>query len=462
MTDQAKKRSHIHLNLGTIVFLVIIIYLTAYVLSYLGKEKLAIYEVSESDISDTIQGTGIIVRDEKLVSTEQDGYVNYYIKDGSRIKANGIVYTIDTTGKIQSYLNELMQNKSTVNDTEKKQIFEELKTFSEGYSDDNFSEVYETKNEINHELMSYTDTIIADNKEKLEEKYGKGCYVEVESDLSGLVSFASDGLEELTEASVTKKRFENKSKMKDLRSTEKLSAGSPVYRIVTGQRWKLILSVNEEDYNRMNNLRSENKNTVQVTFQKDNFVTTVPYLCQKKTDGYYITLTFDNYVQRYLNQRFLSVELLLSETDGLKIPSSSLVTKKVYKIPQKYLTRGSNSSSSSQVNVMTTNKKGVKVLTQVPVTVYRTEDIYVLISTDGLKDGDIISNLDMTETYTLRQTKDIQGVFMVNRGYAVFKPVVILERNEDYCIVSAEESKLELYDRVILNSDTIKENQVIY
>ena len=195
MTDQAKKRSHIHLNLGTIVFLVIIIYLTAYVLSYLGKEKLAIYEVSESDISDTIQGTGIIVRDEKLVSTEQDGYVNYYIKDGSRIKANGIVYTIDTTGKIQSYLNELMQNKSTVNDTEKKQIFEELKTFSEGYSDDNFSEVYETKNEINHELMSYTDTIIADNKEKLEEKYGKGCYVEVESDLSGLVSFASDGLE---------------------------------------------------------------------------------------------------------------------------------------------------------------------------------------------------------------------------------------------------------------------------
>lgn len=462
MTDQAKKRSHIHLNLGIIVFLVIIIYLTAYVLSYLGKEKLAIYEVSESDISDTIQGTGIIVRDEKLVSTEQDGYVNYYIKDGSRIKANGIVYTIDTTGKIQSYLNELMQNKSTVNDTEKKQIFEELKTFSEGYSDDNFSEVYETKNEINHELMSYTDTIIADNKEKLEEKYGKGCYVEVESDLSGLVSFASDGLEELTEASVTKKRFENKSKMKDLRSTEKLSAGSPVYRIVTGQRWKLILSVNEEDYNRMNNLRSENKNTVQVTFQKDNFVTTVPYLCQKKTDGYYITLTFDNYVQRYLNQRFLSVELLLSETDGLKIPSSSLVTKKVYKIPQKYLTRGSNSSSSSQVNVMTTNKKGVKVLTQVPVTVYRTEDIYVLISTDGLKDGDIISNLDMTETYTLRQTKDIQGVFMVNRGYAVFKPVVILERNEDYCIVSAEESKLELYDRVILNSDTIKENQVIY
>ena len=462
MANQTKKRPNIHLNLGTIVFLVIIVYLTAYVLSYLGKEKLAIYEVSKSDITDSIQGTGIIVRDEELVSTQQDGYVNYYIKDGSRIKVNGTVYTIDATGKLQSYLKELMKKKNTVNEEEKAQIFEELKTFSESYSDYNFSEVYETKNTINHELMSYTDTIIADNKGKLEQKYGKDSYVEVKSDISGLVSFSSDGLEELTEDSITKKRFEKKAKMKDLRSNEKLSAGSPVYRIVKGQRWKLVLSVNEDDYNRMNNLRKKQMNQVEVCIQKDNFVTTVPYLCQKKKDGYYITLTFDNYIQRYLNQRYLSVELILSETDGLKIPSSSLVTKQVYKIPQKYLTKGSNSSSSNQVNVLSTNKKGTKILTQVSVTVYRTEDIYALVSSDGLKDGDLISNLDMTESYTLKQKNDLQGVFVVNRGYAVFKPILILERNEDYCIVSSEESKIELYDRVILNSDTIKENQVIY
>ena len=28
------------------------------------------------------------------------------------------------------------------------------------FSDDNFSEVYEAKSEINHDLMSYTDTIL--------------------------------------------------------------------------------------------------------------------------------------------------------------------------------------------------------------------------------------------------------------------------------------------------------------
>ena len=59
------------MNLGTLIFLIIVIYLMAYILSYLGKSKLAIYEVSASDIVDSIDGTGVILRKETLVHTEQ-------------------------------------------------------------------------------------------------------------------------------------------------------------------------------------------------------------------------------------------------------------------------------------------------------------------------------------------------------------------------------------------------------
>ena len=52
MAKKKEKKRVSVINLGTIVFLVIIIYLTAYVIQYLGKEKLAIYEVSESNISE--------------------------------------------------------------------------------------------------------------------------------------------------------------------------------------------------------------------------------------------------------------------------------------------------------------------------------------------------------------------------------------------------------------------------
>ena len=134
----------------------------------------------------------------------------------------------------------------------------------------------------------------------------------------------------------------------------------------------------------------------------------------------------------------------------------------MYKIPASYLTRGSNNSGDNQVNVVSTNKDGEEILTQVTVTKCRTEGQNVLITADELKSGDKISDVEQAKTYTLKEQSVLQGVYVVNRGYAEFKPVTILKRTEDYCIISSEDSDVELYDRVILNSDTIREGQVIY
>lgn len=462
MADKRKRNLWEHMNLGIIVFMVIVIYLTAYVITYLGKEKLAIYEVSESNISDTIVKTGIILREEKLVETEKEGYVNYYVRDGSRVKQGGTVYTIDATGKMQSFINELLQKKSAVGEEEKKQVYEDLKAFSDSFTDDNFSEIYETKHNIKNDLISYTDTVIADNKEKLKKKFGESSYIEVGAANSGLVSFSSDGMENLDEASLTRTKFNSMSKMVDLRNQEKQKEGSPVYRIVTSQNWKLMIPVNKNEYKRLKNVEKNGRRTLQVTFHKDNFSARASFECQKKKDGYYTVLSFDNYVQRYLNQRYLTVELLLSETEGLKIPSSSLVKKDVYKIPSYYLTAGSNSARKNQVNVLSVNKKGENILTQVSVKVYKTEGENILITSPDLKKDDKISDLEKNKTFTLKATSQMQGVYVVNQGYAIFEPVEILERNEDYCIISSESNRIKLYDRVILNSDTIRENQVIY
>lgn len=462
MGENAKRGFRKYMNMGTFIFMVIVVYLSFCVFRYLGKEKLAVYEVSESNITESISGTGIVVREEALAKTGQEGYVNYYLKDGSNVKENGIVYIIDASGKLQAGLSELLKEKENVSSEEKNQIIEDLKSLGDSFSDDSFSEIYGAKNNINRDLMSYSDTIIAENKKQLKEKYGENCYVEVTSQTPGLVSFSSDGLEELKTDQIDQKDFDQRKKMRNLRSKEKLPADSPVYRIVTSQKWELVVSLNKDNYNRMKDLTDKGVENIQVTFHKDNFSTKVPFRCSKKKGEYYVILTFDNYVQRYLNQRYLSVELLLSQTKGLKIPSSSLVSKEIYKIPKEMLTKGSDSSTKNQVNVLTTNKKGQKVLHQQSVTIYRTEDNMVYISSDKLHNGDILSNLDKTERYKLEGTSQLQGVYIVNRGYAVFEPVVITERNEDYCIISVKEGSIELYDRVILNSDTIKENQVIY
>ena len=461
MAKTKKKSTHLHINLGTLIFLIIVLYLMAYILSYIGNSKLAIYEVSASDIVDSIDGTGVALRKETLVNTTQSGYVNYYVQEGSMVNKNGIVYTVDTTGKVQQYLKGMLDKKNSVSQDEKEQVVEKLKVFSEGYTDDNFSLLYETQNDISSTLLAYTDTILAQNKQELAQKYGQNAYITVAAAKEGIVSFLSDGLESLNQQTVTKDIFVNKKKMQDLRSDKKQKAGTPVYRLVEGQDWQLMIPISKNDYSRLKK-REEDTQTIQVTFHKDNFTTSTKYHCLKKDERYYVVLSFNNYIQRYLNQRYLYVSLTLSETEGLKIPSSSLVKKEVYKIPKSFLVNGGNSSKKEQVNIMKTNKKGEKVLTQTSVDVYKTDEEYVYVSSSNLTKGTVVSETNKEKIYTLKDTTQIQGVYIVNRGYTIFKQVAMVERNEDYCIVSAQNSGIELYDRIILNSDTVKEDQVIY
>lgn len=463
MAGKEKGKLHIHINLGTLVFLVIVVYLMAYMLTYIGKDKLAIYEVSSSDIVDNIEGTGVILRQENLVNAAQDGYINYYVQDGAMVNKNGVVYMIDTTGEIQDYLKKVLEKKNIMSFDEKEQIIEKLKIFSEGYTDNHFSLSYETQNDINNTLLDYTDAMLTEHKAELEEKYGKDSYVEVTSAQEGLVSFVSDGQENLKQSQVSEETFLSKAKMSDLRTNKKQKAGSPVYRFIKGQDWQLMVPVGQNGYNRLKK-RAEDNSSIQVTFQKDNFTTTTSYRCLKQNGKYYVILSFDNYIQRYLNQRYLSVSLTLSETNGLKIPSSSLVKKSVYRIPKSFLVHGGNSAEKDQLNIMETNKKGEKVLRQTSAIVYKTNDKYAYVVSKDLKTGIIISETDKQKIYTIKDSDKVEilGVYMVNKGYAVFALVDMVERNGDYCIVSTSGSKIELYDRIILNSDTVKEGQVIY
>ena len=94
MAGKEKGKLHIHINLGTLVFLVIVVYLMAYMLTYIGKDKLAIYEVSASDIVDNIEGTGVILRQENLVNAAQDGYINYYVQDGAMVNNMSKVFKL--------------------------------------------------------------------------------------------------------------------------------------------------------------------------------------------------------------------------------------------------------------------------------------------------------------------------------------------------------------------------------
>lgn len=83
----------------------------------------------------------------------------------------------------------MLEKKNSVSQDEKEQVVEKLKVFSEGYTDNNFSLLYETQNDISSTLLAYTDTMLAQNKEELAQKYGQSAYITAASPKEGLFLF---------------------------------------------------------------------------------------------------------------------------------------------------------------------------------------------------------------------------------------------------------------------------------
>ena len=55
------------------------------------------------------------------------------------------------------------------------------------------------------------------------------------------------------------------------------------------------------------------------------------------------------------------------------------------------------------------------------------------------------------------------GVYNINKGYADFKQIIILENNEEYSIVKSNTTYgLNVYDYIVLDAETVEDNDFIY
>ena len=63
----------------------------------------------------------------------------------------------------------------------------------------------------------------------------------------------------------------------------------------------------------------------------------------------------------------------------------------------------------------------------------------------------------------MKEKKALEGVYNVNKGYAVFEVVEILDQNDSYCIVKGGTTYgLAVYDHIVLNASTVDEDDLLY
>lgn len=453
-----KYKTKRELNLGIFLFAIVFIYLLITVIMYFTGDKISVYEVREGSIVNDNSYTGLVLRQETAVNAEETGYISYYQNENSKVKNGTYIYALspqklDTDSQASG---DAAESTGSLNPEIQAGIIYQMQNFNENYDPDDFSAVYTLKNEINASLQ---DAFSATRTEQLSTVITESG-LEVASYAAprdGIVAFTVDGYESLTKDTFTAENFDRtKYENTVLEDQMKISAGSPVYRLITSEDWSVIVQLDRETAEQ---LEADEVTSVKVRIDKDSETLWADFSIITRNGDFYGCLDFDNSMIRYAEERYLNIELILEDESGLKIPKSSVIEEKFYVIPEEYITTGGNSLSDG---VMVQDENGDAVFQQVDI--YDSSDEgEVYISRDDITEGTVLIKPESSETYTVGKTKTLQGVYNINKGYAVFKKVDILCENDEYYIVQEGDSYgLYNYDHIVQDGSSVNSEEVVF
>ena len=453
-------RKPLNINIGIVCFLVIMVYIVICSFMYFTSKHIVGYEVKAGSLSITNVYEGIALRDEIVVTSDHSGYVNYYAREGEKVGSGGIVCSVDETGQLQDLMNkEATGGVAILKDSDLSEIKNEIVDFSSSFDNRNFQSAYDFKYAIEGSVMKFMNNNLLSNMETLNSENSAGLINLCYSPESGIVVYSVDGFEEATPSEVNKDWFKKDAyDKKQLLNNELVSSGDVLYKLSDNEEWSVIIPVERE---RAEELLAEEY--VRVRFLKNRYESWGRVEILEGTDGEtYVQLHFNNSMVTFVKDRFVDVELITDVETGLKVPNSSIVTKQFYLIPKDYVTKSGNNNSDSVLRE-TYAEDGSKSAEPISVTIYSENEDEYYIDDDELRIGDRIIRPDSMQDYTISKVAELTGVYNINKGYADFKQIQILNQNDEYSIIKSNtDYGLVAYDYIVLDADSVETDEFIY
>lgn len=461
MSDQNKvvkfkKRKSI--NIGIIVFLILFLYIAINVYIYFTKEQLSIYEVHEGTTAIDNRITGLILRSEQVVASNQAGYISYFEGEGARVSKSSPIYAVDESGQINSLVSG-SELAVTISDKSNAEIKHDIRGFEQTFSDSAFSSVYSFKQNAQSVVLDIVNSsVIAQGAAIAEETGITYSYNIVPSAESGILSFYTDGYEFITPDTINDDLLNPDNYQRtSLRSTGMVALNTPVYKLITSETWNIMLKLTETQYEML-----QGKDRIKFSFLETDFETSAPMILKPMGSSYYAQLTLDKYLSNYLEDRFVDIELDFDSVDGLKIPLSSVVDKDFYVVPKDFFSLGAESQKLGLIKKEYEDNGEIKY-PFVVTDIYYDDGAYYYIDTELFEPGQVVKSAKNNEEFVMSQTGKLKGVYNVNQGYAIFRRVEILYQNEEYCIIEKNtKNGLSAYDQIALDGSTAVNQAIIY
>ncbi len=453
-------RKPLNINIGIICFLVIMVYIVICSFMYFTSKHVVGYEVKAGSLSISNVYEGIALRDEIIVTSDYSGYVNYYAREGEKVGSGGVVCSVDETGQLQDLMNkEATDGIAVLSDSDISEIRNDIVDFSTSFDSRNFQSAYDFKYAIEGSVMKFSNNNLLQNLESLENTGSAGLINFCRSPESGIVIYSVDGYEDRDASDVNEDWFKKDSYDKtQLINNELVSAGDILYKLSDNENWSIIIPVERK---RAEELLAEEY--VKVRFLKNRNESWGRVQLLEGTDGNtYVQLFFTNSMISFATDRFIDVELITDVESGLKVPNSSIITKEFFLIPEDYVTKGGNNNSDVVLREVYAEDGSTSVET-VPITIYSLNNGEYYIDDDVLRIGDRILKPDSLSDYTISKVAELTGVYNINKGYADFKQIQVLNQNDEYSIIKSNtDYGLVAYDYIALDANSVETDEFIY
>lgn len=453
-----KYRKPLHINLGMVIFAVIFVYILICIFMYFTQKHIEGHQVKMGSLSTNNIYKGIALRDEEIVSATQAGYVNYYAREGERVGTGNLVYTLDESGKLADYLNTEGTG-TTLTSRDLSELKTEILGFKNNFDPKFFSYVYDFKYGVKGTVLKLANANILENVDKINRSGLSELISFCSAPDTGIVIYSVDGYEDLTLEQFTKDLFDTKNYEKtQLISNELVEAGQPVYKLSTNEDWSIVIQTDQEKADEL--MEAE---YVKVKFLKNQDTSWGQVSSYTNPDGdIFVKLTFTNSMVTFCTDRFIDIELILEDEEGLKIPNSSIIEKEFFIVPKEYVIKGGNSNSYGVMRE-TYTEDGTATTEFIETTIYNETETEYYLDDMILRIGDYIVKPDSTDKYAISKRGSLTGVYNINKGYADFKQINILYQNDEYSIVKSNtQYGLSVYDYIVLDATTVVDDELIY
>ena len=426
-----------------VVFLVILTYVAINFVRIFNKKSIKYYEVTSGEIVNVDRHTGVIYRDEHVENSAGDGYISYFVVNGERVNRGAFVYAInDSESSFEKY---------SLNNNDKLLIKQNIKKYSNSITDFNFSNIYNAKYNLDNQLDEISIVKQLENanfENEIDAKF-KGY-----AQYAGLVSFIIDGHENDKVESFDKDAFKNYNNKIFTSGNNTVKSGEPIYKIISDPTFNIAF---DSDYNYDN----DRNKVVNIKFVYENLNARGKISSFIGNDGNkHFMLSVDEYPESFIDKRIVEFEIENKRITGLKIPIKSIVSKNCYMIPKNMLEKDFETDENIFFKL---SHDGERV--RVSCNISKEDDKYYYISIDDalskLKYGDVLTNR-YNDTYSLSEVRKLDGVYNLNKGYAVFKNIDIIDRTNEYAIIRSRTlSGVSLYDHIALIASDVSEGDLI-